>query len=149
MHRDRLVCGIDDDSLQRRLLTEPGLTYAKAVDLAQRNETASQHVKDLRAGQQPIHRVGDNSRSKDLTCFRCGKKDMFLLNIESAPVLFVKILQRACKRSKPVAPNRGNVRRVKEQSPETSDQGSENLIGNVSLHATTASIKCTSPLWLT
>ena len=48
MQRDRLVCDIDDDS---RLLAEPSLTYAKAVDLAQRNETASQHVKDLRAGE--------------------------------------------------------------------------------------------------
>ncbi len=40
MLRDRLVCGMDDNSLQRRLLAEQGLTYTKAVYLAQRNETA-------------------------------------------------------------------------------------------------------------
>ena len=51
MLRDRLVCGINDDGLQKRLLAEPDLTYVKAVDLAQRNETASQQVQDLKVGQ--------------------------------------------------------------------------------------------------
>ena len=32
MLRDRLVCGINDDGLQERLLAEPDLTYAKAVE---------------------------------------------------------------------------------------------------------------------
>ena len=32
MLRDRIVCGINDDLIQRRLLSEPKLDYAKAVE---------------------------------------------------------------------------------------------------------------------
>ena len=35
MLRDRLVCGIADSRLQRRLLAEPDLTFKKALELAQ------------------------------------------------------------------------------------------------------------------
>ena len=42
MIRDRLVCGINDDGIQRRLLAEQDLTYKKAVELAQSLETAVQ-----------------------------------------------------------------------------------------------------------
>ena len=29
--RDRIVCGISNDTIQRRLLAEPGLTFKKAL----------------------------------------------------------------------------------------------------------------------
>ncbi len=35
MLRDRLVCGVNDDSIQRRLLTEDGLTFETALKKAQ------------------------------------------------------------------------------------------------------------------
>ena len=47
MIRDRLVCGINDPPLQKCLLTEPDLFYAKAVKLALNTETATQSVKEL------------------------------------------------------------------------------------------------------
>ena len=34
MLRDRLVCGINDDKIQRKLLSEPELTFTRAVELA-------------------------------------------------------------------------------------------------------------------
>ena len=34
MMQDRLVCGIKDDTVQRRLLAEPDLKYKRAVELA-------------------------------------------------------------------------------------------------------------------
>ena len=73
MIRDRLVCGINDDALQKRLLAEPDLTYEKAVKLAKSHETATQNVEDLKT--QPPQTVGrlDNPRS-DVTCYRCGRK---------------------------------------------------------------------------
>ena len=41
MIRDRLVCGINEDSIQKRLLTEGDkLTLAKAISIAQSYETA-------------------------------------------------------------------------------------------------------------
>ena len=47
MIRDRLVCGINDDAIQKRLLSEPKLTYKRAVELAQSLETADKNVKLL------------------------------------------------------------------------------------------------------
>lgn len=44
MLRDRLVCGINDDSIQKRLLAEPNLTYKRAVELARGLETADRNV---------------------------------------------------------------------------------------------------------
>ena len=51
MIRDRLVCGINDSSLQKWLLAEPVLTYKRAVELALSSETATQSVKELRGKQ--------------------------------------------------------------------------------------------------
>ena len=51
MLRDRLVCGIRDARIQRRLLAEPDLTFKKAFDLAQASETAEKNSKQLH--QQP------------------------------------------------------------------------------------------------
>ena len=63
MIRDRLVCGIKDDALQKRLLAEPELTYEKALKLARCHETATQNVQDLKS-EQPSQSVGrlDNPR---------------------------------------------------------------------------------------
>ena len=47
MLRDRLVCGIKDDAIQKRLLAESELRFAKAVQLAQSMETAARNVQEL------------------------------------------------------------------------------------------------------
>ena len=44
---DRLVCGISDDRLQRRLLAELELTFEKALKVSQAIKTASRDVQDL------------------------------------------------------------------------------------------------------
>ena len=44
---DRLVCGINDEHMQQRLLAEPDLTCKKAVQLAQAIESTEQNVCDL------------------------------------------------------------------------------------------------------
>ena len=41
--RDRLVCGLRSESIQKRLLTEDNLTFAKAYDLAQGMEAADKN----------------------------------------------------------------------------------------------------------
>ena len=48
MIRDRLVCGVNEAAIQKRLLAEPALTYGKAVELALSAETAAQSVRELR-----------------------------------------------------------------------------------------------------
>ena len=52
MLRDRLVCGINNDSIQKRLLSEANLTYRRAVEIATAMETAAKDIRDLaRPGQ--------------------------------------------------------------------------------------------------
>ena len=80
MVRDRLVCGIQDDRLQRRLLAEPKLTYDKAFELAQIHKAAEMNAKELRTAQ-PVTAVHATYESKsswtecsDKPCYRCGGK---------------------------------------------------------------------------
>ena len=49
MLSDRIVCGINDDVLQRRLLAESGLDYGKAVEIALNLETAAQCMKEMKS----------------------------------------------------------------------------------------------------
>ena len=53
MLRDRLVCGINHDRTQNRLLSEPKLTYEKALEIAQSQETAAQNLRELKNNPQP------------------------------------------------------------------------------------------------
>ena len=56
MLRDRLVCGVLDGKIQRRLLAEPDLTLATALCLSQSMVTAkkdTQLLKRGRKGQEP------------------------------------------------------------------------------------------------
>uniref|UniRef100_A0AAV2IUS0 ribonuclease H n=1 Tax=Knipowitschia caucasica TaxID=637954 RepID=A0AAV2IUS0_KNICA len=75
MLRDRLVCGIAEDRIQRRLLAEPDLTFEKALKIAQAIETANRDVRDLQptldsaagknATPMTVHKVGtENKRQR-------------------------------------------------------------------------------------
>ncbi|KAL6461145.1 hypothetical protein MHYP_G00311110 [Metynnis hypsauchen] len=73
MLRDRLVCGIEDDRMQRRLLAEPELTYDKALKLAQAIETASKDIQDIQ-GQSKSHSGMDDKRQMGVHKFFVGPK---------------------------------------------------------------------------
>ena len=49
MLRDRLVCGINDAGIQRRLLSESELTYKKAFHMPLGVESAERNAKDLQS----------------------------------------------------------------------------------------------------
>ena len=49
MLRDRLVCGVNHDGIQQKLLAEKNLTYDKALEIALTMETAEQGTKYLKA----------------------------------------------------------------------------------------------------
>lgn len=80
MLRDRLVCGINDDGMQRRLLGEPTLDFKKALEIAQAIETAANNTKDIRKANNnmhstEMHHVSQSVRGKPrelLECYRCG-----------------------------------------------------------------------------
>ena len=79
MLRDRLVCGVNDDTTQKRLLAEPNLTYKRAVEIARGLETADKNIKLLRNGGKKDHggvTSGDANLHRvtaSLTCYCCGK----------------------------------------------------------------------------
>ena len=72
MLRDRIVCGISDDGMQRWLLAETDLDYTKAVEIAINMEAAAKSVRELR-GQSasrssfvpsvPVHTTSTAARS--------------------------------------------------------------------------------------
>ena len=98
MLRDRLVCGVQQDSIQQRLLAEKDLTYQKALELATAMEAAAQGSQDMKrasgfshATNQGIHwnsskdgrkkyspadsiprSKQQKGRSSKLTCYHCG-----------------------------------------------------------------------------
>ena len=46
MLRDRLVSGVNNEKIQRRLLSESELTFKKAFEIALSLETIAQHMAD-------------------------------------------------------------------------------------------------------
>ena len=78
MLRDRLVCGVNMENVQKRLLAEEKLTFEEALRIATSLETASRNAIELQAGEtntQPaVLKVGKTEAPKvSLECYRCGK----------------------------------------------------------------------------
>ena len=91
MLRDRIVCGVNDNAIQKRLLAEPKLTFQQALDLARGLKTAARNIKELKTPHGPdaasktedvqkissgraYGRVTSSSNLRpEITCFRCGK----------------------------------------------------------------------------
>ena len=93
MLRDRLVCGIENKSIQKRLLAEARLTLKKATELATElalaMETAEENAETLQSTssrnelKQPVLRMQSSLRGGEEghsvnnaggACYRCGQK---------------------------------------------------------------------------
>ncbi|KAJ8029499.1 hypothetical protein HOLleu_28908 [Holothuria leucospilota] len=91
MLRDRLVCGINNDRIQRNLLSKSSLTFETALEIAIGLETASKNADDLKQTFQqatPTHhseqsvqfipkgkgKLGKSNRKsgQKTACYRCG-----------------------------------------------------------------------------
>ena len=85
MLRDRIVCGINEDSIQRRLLSDPTMDYAKAVETALNMETAAQSMNTLNSKAEGVSSSNrpvspqvnkttttSNASKPVPTCYRCG-----------------------------------------------------------------------------
>ncbi len=76
MLRDRLVCGINDDVIQCRLLGEATLSFTKAMEIAQGMESAALHAKDIQKAsgnvQSDAFQVTKTVKVKTVECYRCG-----------------------------------------------------------------------------
>lgn len=86
MIRDRIVCGIRDSRLQRRLLAETGLTFKKAFELCQTCEVAEKNAKELQTGQKQscqmagasvmaMHSTSSSKKERSTwKCYRCNSE---------------------------------------------------------------------------
>ena len=70
--RDRLVCGIADQVLQKRLLSEQNLTFKMAFEIAQSHKSAARNIVTLQ-GSSKVHQL-KNDTDKLSLCYRCGRK---------------------------------------------------------------------------
>ena len=75
--QDRLVCGLCNETIQKRLLAERNLTLATAIEIAQGMEAATKQTSELRAvvGQSQnheIHSVPKSAKPKK-KCYHCGR----------------------------------------------------------------------------
>ena len=67
---DRLVCGVEEPKIQRRLLAKLDLTFDKAFELALAAESVDNNAKDL---QQTVFSTVNCVQHKK-NCYRCGNK---------------------------------------------------------------------------
>ena len=80
--RDRLVCGLRSESIQRKLLSQRDLTLTQAVDIAKGMEAATRDSHELQGQVPNIQAVRSSSATKKSSgstqgkpCYRCGKKN--------------------------------------------------------------------------
>ncbi|XP_060607830.1 uncharacterized protein K02A2.6-like [Ruditapes philippinarum] len=85
--RDRLVCGLTNVNIQKRLLSEKDLTYERVLQLSISMECAQKDIKELHqtaGGAASMHKVASSFNKKpvqikkDLVqreCYRCNRKN--------------------------------------------------------------------------
>ena len=88
---NRLICGINNDRMQHRLLAESKLSFEKANELAQAIETADHDAKELQGPTAAVSKLnrgtgknfstGTRQMTSPMThknlqnnCYRCGEK---------------------------------------------------------------------------
>ena len=129
--RDRLVCGLRSEATQKKLLTESDLTFKRALEIAQSNETAAARARQLqsprsasgRGSEKIVHKVttdrgGQRSQrtvwvARGDGCFCCGKTDHKQAQCKFRTYTCnncgqVGHLQRVCKKAKAGKPQTGN-----------------------------------------
>ena len=131
MLRDRLVCGLRDVRVQRRLFAEPNLTFTKAFELAQAAELAEKSSQDIsRAGTsvnalEPRRATADQKADHPAPCFRC-EVDTVLQNVVSGLWSATNAVKRGIWQERAAARNKqlknssvielGNSRQICSQS---------------------------------
>ena len=72
--RDRLVCGLYAENIQRKLLTEANLTLGRAYEIAQGMEAAQRQASEFHASRgQDIKYLQVPGANPKRPCGRCGK----------------------------------------------------------------------------
>ena len=87
--RDRFVCGLRHEAIQRRLLSESTLTYATATETARAMEAADKDTRAFRKPDLSVQKLGKgriqkskpqtapakHNRDQQQSCYRCGRSN--------------------------------------------------------------------------
>ncbi|KAL0193255.1 hypothetical protein M9458_011551 [Cirrhinus mrigala] len=71
--RDRLVCGLRCEGIQKRLLTESNLTLQRAIELSVSMELAAKEAQQLSSNSKVYKMETEKQTGNKSPCFRCGK----------------------------------------------------------------------------
>ena len=73
--RDRFMCGVKSDTIQKKLLAEDGLTAARALEIAQSIEAADKNARELKANERSIsgEELLNFARAEGKDCWHCGR----------------------------------------------------------------------------
>lgn len=151
MLRDRLVCGINDNQIQRKLLSEGKLTLKRAVELATGAEVASNHVKEIANAtgglEQSVNKVFQTSKPHEKgrerhrprsyvnnsdrpnKCYGCGKS-----NHEPSECYFKDKQCHNCNKEGHIAAMCPSKSKREEQNSNSSVQSSTGRNRNKSGH---------------
>ena len=143
MLRDRVVCGMRDTRLQRRLLAESDLTFKKAFEICQATELAATNArnlqvgKDLKLGGTVMAIQSGRGPSRPATtpqCYRCNStqhlaKDCRFKTVECHKCGKKGHLAKAC-RSKPTQPKQPSGKKQKSFVAKTHQLASDNSSGD-------------------
>ena len=74
-----MICGVNDERIQRRLLAESQLDFKKALELATAMEIADKNTRDIQQGnsvekpkEQPVDRLSKQQcKHAARECYRC------------------------------------------------------------------------------
>ena len=143
--RDRLVCGVRDDVLQRTLLAVPKLTYDKAYELALLHESAAQNSRLLSTTSPmqplPVHHSSSSENKQPAKCYRCGgshsARTCRFKDYECNFCSKKGHIQRVCQtrlrqlnsKSPPVAPKKGTQHRTHKVEEETEPPATTGVTG--------------------
>ncbi|KAB0793260.1 hypothetical protein PPYR_12880 [Photinus pyralis] len=136
--RDRIVCGARNEALQRRLLSEPNLTFQMAFDTATATENAASQVVELRKvpGQSEINKTEVHKESTPMKCWRCtANHDPTACRWKDADCRFCSKkghIERACLSRR----NRGNGNKANEGKRVSAAQNSSRGRSNERDHKT-------------
>lgn len=141
--RDRLVCGLRSEAIQKRLLTEATLTLDKAIKISTSMEMAAREAQQLSVTSQ-VHKVTmeSNKTTTSQMCYRCGKRghqasECWCKDFDCRNCGKKGHIERACRNKKPNRPynekkktnfQRNQKKHVNkmEQEQEQSDSESDN-----------------------
>ena len=74
--RDRFVCGLRSEQIQKRLLTEDGLSSTRALEIAQGMEVADRNTKEWKGTARPAadgHVMTVMKKEHSKSCRHCGR----------------------------------------------------------------------------